>query len=338
MANDTVSLDANDDVVAVDNDIEVVNANIDDAEVIAVENEDAPVSAEAVESENVLKDSGKGFNFGNGTGFNLGNMTFNINGTTFNIGDLTNGTFSLGNGTSFNISSLMNGTFSFGNGSTFNISSILNGTGNGTTFDMSSFMKIFGGDTASDTIEAEDLTVNYAPTITYKVTVKNGNKTATQGNVVFTINNNEYIGHIGSDGVASVDLSDLKPGKYFIIAEYGQAMVKKTITVKDTGSQTAAKKKTKTKLTAKNKTFKAKVKIKKYTVILKTNVGKALKNVKLTLKIKNKTYKATANSKGKATFKITKLTKKGKYSSKVKFAGNSNYNSASKTVKITVKK
>ena len=232
----------------------------------------------------------------------------------------------------------MNGTFSFGNGSTFNISSILNGTGNGTTFDMSSFMKIFGGDTASDTIEAEDLTVNYAPTITYKVTVKNGNKTATQGNVVFTINNNEYIGHIGSDGVASVDLSDLKPGKYFIIAEYGQAMVKKTITVKDTGSQTAAKKKTKTKLTAKNKTFKAKVKIKKYTVILKTNVGKALKNVKLTLKIKNKTYKATTNSKGKATFKITKLTKKGKYSSKVKFAGNSNYNSASKTVKITVKK
>lgn len=153
----------------------------------------------------------------------------------------------------------------------------------------------------------------------------------------FTVTNNEYIGHVGSDGVASVDLSDLKPGKYFIIAEYGQAMVKMTITVKDTGSQTAAKKKT-TKLTAKNKTFKAKVKIKKYTVILKTNVGKALKNVKLTLKIKNKTYRATTNSKGKATFKITRLTKKGKYTSKVKFAGNSNYNSASKTVKITVKK
>ena len=96
--------------------------------------------------------------------------------------------------------------------------------------------------------------------------------------------------------------------------------------------------KAKPKITAKAKTFKVKVKTKKYTVTLKNNKGKVLKKVKLTLKVGKKTYKATTNSKGKATFKITKLTKKGKYTATVKFAGNKYYNKLSKKVKITVKK
>ena len=93
-----------------------------------------------------------------------------------------------------------------------------------------------------------------------------------------------------------------------------------------------------TKLTAAKKTFKAKVKVKKYTVTLKDSKGKAIKKVKITLKVKGKTYKATTNAKGKAIFKIKKLTKKGKYTAKVKFAGNNLYKAASKSVKITVKK
>ncbi|WP_298536918.1 hypothetical protein, partial [uncultured Methanobrevibacter sp.] len=92
------------------------------------------------------------------------------------------------------------------------------------------------------------------------------------------------------------------------------------------------------KLTAKAKTFKVKVKTKKYTVTLKNNKGAVLKKVKLTLKVGKKTYKATTNSKGKATFKITKLTKKGKYTAVIKFAGNKYYKALSKKVKITVKK
>jgi len=96
--------------------------------------------------------------------------------------------------------------------------------------------------------------------------------------------------------------------------------------------------KAKPKFTAKAKTFKVKVKTKKYTVTLKNNKGKVLKKVKLTLKVGKKTYKATTNSKGKATFKITKLNKKGKYTATVKFAGNKYYNKLSKKVKITVKK
>ncbi len=96
--------------------------------------------------------------------------------------------------------------------------------------------------------------------------------------------------------------------------------------------------KAKAKITAKAKAFKVKVKTKKYTVILKNNKGKVMKKVKLTMKVGKKTYKATTNSKGKATFKITKLTKKGKYTATVKFAGNKYYKALSKKAKITVKK
>ena len=91
------------------------------------------------------------------------------------------------------------------------------------------------------------------------------------------------------------------------------------------------------KLTAKKKTFKRSVKVKKYTITLKTNLNKALKNAKVTLKVKGKTYKAKTNSKGKATFKITKLTKKGTYKAVITYKGNNLYNKVTKKVKITIK-
>ena len=93
-----------------------------------------------------------------------------------------------------------------------------------------------------------------------------------------------------------------------------------------------------TKVTAKAKTFKAKTKTKKYTIVLKDSKKKAIKKVKVTIKVGKKTFKATTNAKGKAVFKITKLTKKGKYTAKVKFAGNKYYKAVTKSVKITVKK
>lgn len=63
-----------------------------------------------------------------------------------------------------------------------------------------------------------------------------------------------------------------------------------------------------------------------------------MKNAKVTLKVKGKTYTATTNSKGKATFKITKLTKKGTFTATVKYSGNTYYKAASKSVKLTIKK
>ena len=46
---------------------------------------------------------------------------------------------------------------------------------------------------------------------------------------------------------------------------------------------------------------------------------------------------AVTNNKGKATFKITKLTKKGKYKATVAYKGNNCYNKASKKVKLVLK-
>ncbi len=90
------------------------------------------------------------------------------------------------------------------------------------------------------------------------------------------------------------------------------------------------------KLTAKKKTFKSSVKTKKYTVTLKDNTGKAIKKAKVTLKVKGKTYKATTNSKGKATFKIKKLNKKGTFKATVTYKGDKYYNKVSKKAKIKV--
>ena len=137
--------------------------------------------------------------------------------------------------------------------------------------------------------------------------------------------------------------------------EYGQAKVstnglapiktyKATITFIGNGkydkSTTTAKvtvKKANSKLTAKAKAFKKSVKSKNYVVTLKTNQNKVMKNTKLTLKVNGKTYSAKTNAKGQATFKITKLTKKGKFTAVVKFAGNKYYNAKTAKPKITVK-
>ena len=96
-------------------------------------------------------------------------------------------------------------------------------------------------------------------------------------------------------------------------------------------------KKITTAITAKAKTFKYEDKTKKYTITLKNNEGKVMKKAKVTLKVNGKTYTAKTNSKGVATFKLKKLTKKGKYNAVITYAGNKYYKKATKKAKITVK-
>ena len=62
-----------------------------------------------------------------------------------------------------------------------------------------------------------------------------------------------------------------------------------------------------------------------------------MKNTKVTLKVNGKTYSAKTNSKGQSTIKINKLTKKGKFTATIKYAGNKYYNAKTVKAKITVK-
>ncbi|WP_405276535.1 hypothetical protein [Methanobrevibacter sp.] len=99
--------------------------------------------------------------------------------------------------------------------------------------------------------------------------------------------------------------------------------------------------KKKTSISASGKTFKMKSS-KKISVTLKTVKNQAngktylKKGKKLTLTVNGKKYSAKTNAKGIAKFTI-KLTKKGKYTAKVKFAGDKTYKSSSKSVKIIIK-
>ena len=106
--------------------------------------------------------------------------------------------------------------------------------------------------------------------------------------------------------------------------------------LKSTKSVAVKVKKAKAKITAKKKTFKRTLKVKKYTIILKS--GKTLiKKANVYLKVKGKTYKAKPNSKGKATFKIKNLKKRGTFTAKITFKTNAYYKKASKKVKIKIK-
>ena len=130
------------------------------------------------------------------------------------------------------------------------------------------------------------------------------------------------------NGQAKLKLSGFTPDTYDVyINAKGCKELHTTIVIK----------KATPKLTVASKTFKASTKTKKYTITLKNSKNKALKKVKVTLKVNGKTYTAKTNSYGKATFKITKLTKKGKFTATVKYAGNKYYKAKSVSAKITVK-
>ena len=184
------------------------------------------------------------------------------------------------------------------------------------------------------TIVAPDVSTTYNVAKNLLITLKDANGKALNGKTVIV-----KVGSISktlttdANGQVSVDISSLVPKTY-----------KATITfagddkyASSTASVNVKVTKAKSKITAKKATFKAKKKTKKYTITLKAG-KKAISKVKVTLKVKGKTYKATTNAKGKATFKITKLTKKGKHNAVIKFKGNNYYKATSKKVKLTIKK
>ena len=198
---------------------------------------------------------------------------------------------------------------------------------------------------ADTSIETADVTYTVGESGTLKVVLKDakGNGLANK-EISVMINGETKKAVTKADGSATLDVTFSTANTYYATVLFmgdddfkaSSASAKVTVKAKPTPAPTPVVKKA-TKITASKKTFKAKTKTKKYTITLKS--GKtAVKKVKVTLKVKGKTYKATTNTKGKATFKITKLTKKGKYTAVVKFAGNANYKASSTKVKLTVKK
>lgn len=179
--------------------------------------------------------------------------------------------------------------------------------------------------------------INYA--YKYSVILKDTNgKLITGKNVTFVLNG-KTIGSAttNSKGVATFKITS----KMLKTAKAG----KKNLIIKLNNNNFNAVSKTveltiekeKSKFAAKNKKFKRSLKTKKYKVTLKNSKGKAIKKMTVTIKVKGKTYKAKTNSKGKATFKITKLTKKGTFKAILKFKTTKYYKGCSKKVKIIVR-
>ena len=150
-------------------------------------------------------------------------------------------------------------------------------------------------------------------------------------NIVF--NDKKINQKTDSNGQVKISLDNLVPKSYAatIIFE-GSVIYTNSFKVAN-----VIVKKATSKLAAKAKTFKKSLKIKNYVVVLKTNQNKVMKNTKIILKVNGKTYSAKTNTKGQATFKITNLIKKGKYTATIKYAGSKHYNAKTVKAKITVK-
>lgn len=158
-------------------------------------------------------------------------------------------------------------------------------------------------------------------------------------NVSVVINKKEYNVSV-VNGTGSLNVSDkLAANNYDVEASYAgeypyaASAATTTFKVEKVSAPASDKDKQTTPKVTKKATFKAKKKTKKYSIVLKAGKA-AVKKVKVTLKVGKKTYKATTNSKGKATFKITKLNKKGKYTAVIKFKGNKNFKATSKKLKL----
>ena len=134
-------------------------------------------------------------------------------------------------------------------------------------------------------------------------------------------------------GQVSVLVSSLVPKTYTASISFAGD----TIYLKSSTTAKVVVKKATPKLTAKAKSFKRSVRTKKYTITLKNNKGVVMKNTKVTLTVNKKTYSVKTNSKGMATFKITNLKKKGKFTAVVKYAGSKYYNKVTKKPRITIK-
>ena len=168
-------------------------------------------------------------------------------------------------------------------------------------------------------------------TLTATLKDANGNVLANK-KVTFTVNGKTYTATTNAKGVATVKLALTAAKTYTVAIKFAGDNVYAASTV----SAKVKLNKEKTKVTAPKKTFKRSKKVKKVVITLKNSKGKAVAKKKITLTVNKKKYTAKTNKKGKATIKV-KLTKKGTFKYKVKFAGDTQYKAAKKNGKIKIK-
>ena len=190
-------------------------------------------------------------------------------------------------------------------------------------------------------IQVEDVTVTAGQSVDLKMTLKDSNNNTLRGKTLMIVIDGKMVSvSTDSNGVATYSFVENAAGtKYVTISYLGEGSIYKAsvatamVTVNAKPAPPVVKKATT--LTAKKATLKVK-KAKKIKVTLKSQ-GKAVSGKTVTIKVNKKTFKAKTNSKGVATIKV-KVTKKGKFNAVIKFAGDSAYKAASKTVRFTVKK
>lgn len=184
-------------------------------------------------------------------------------------------------------------------------------------------------------LNSQKITTTYGISKNIIVTLKDSNGNPLVGRrVSVNLNYKIYYGVVQSDGKARIAIPTSLAAKTYTAtiayagdtSIYGNAIKINVVVNKAIPKLIASKKK-----------FKLKTKTKKYVVTLKTNKNKVYKKQKLTIKVRGKTYYAKTNSKGKATFKLTKLTKRGTFTATIKYKGNSNFKAITKKVKITVR-
>ena len=183
-------------------------------------------------------------------------------------------------------------------------------------------------------LAAPKVTATYNVAKNLVITLKDSNgKTLANKKVSVKVGSISKTFTTNSKGQASLNVATLVPKTYTAKVSFNEDDDYKgsSLSVKVVVSKGV------TKLVAKAKTFKVKTKTKKFYVTLKDSKNKALKGKKLSIKVNGKTYTAKTNKKGVATFKITKLSKKGTFKSKISFKGDKWYKAISKTVKIKVK-
>jgi len=174
-------------------------------------------------------------------------------------------------------------------------------------------------------------------TLTFTLTDENNNPVSNK-TVNVALNGNVYSVKTNDDGEGKLAIK-LESGNVYTCAISFQGDEKYAASPLTISKLTVSKKKTT--ISASSKSFKLKSS-KKISVTLKTvkNAvnGKTYlkKGKKLTLTVNGKTYSAKTNAKGLAKFTI-KLNKKGKFTAKIKFAGEKTYKYSTKSIKIIIK-